>query len=238
MTMTTHAEPDAPLAPPTRAAVFSVNDATVKGARGPVYGPVTVASTAPITLVLGNRGSGRTSFLLSLAGRMRTHTGTMTVLGNNARTDAAAVRRLTGIAGFDAIDLLEATAQVNEAIRERVTWASPWYRRVPHLTPARVHELLNPVFGSLAQPTPTALIRDLTEGQELLLRVALALIEKPAMVLVDDLDDVKDPRERAAVADRLAYLASQGLYFVVGSADERDVALFSPESRAIVTLAR
>jgi len=218
--------------------VLEIDGATVCGARGAVFGPLDASSSAPITVVLGNRGSGRTSLLLAAAGRMRINKGTVRVFGIDANTRAADVRRLTGIAGFDAIDLLESEATVAEAVRERVTWIAPWYRRVRHLRHADVAQILQPVFGPMTAPDARCLVRDMTEAQELLLRITLALLEGPRMVLVDDLDDVKDPCERAAVADRLTALAQAGTFFVVGSADERDLNLFSPQSRAIVTLGR
>lgn len=218
--------------------VLEVVGATVRGARGPVFGPLDVTSRAPITVILGNRGSGRTSLLLSAAGRMRIDQGSVVVCGLDARKDPAALRRLTGIAGFDAIDLLESGATVGESIRERLTWIAPWYRRVPRLTPADVESALFPVFGPLPTPHASLLVRDLSEAQELLLRIALALLENPRVIVVDDLDDVKDPSERTTVADRITALTREGVAFILGSADERDLDLFSPESRAVVALDR
>lgn len=218
--------------------VLEIAGASVRGSRGAVYGPLDATVNAPITIVLGNRGSGRTSFLLSVAGRMRIDEGTVKVCGVDARSHARDVRGLAGIAGFDAIDLLEAGATVGESIRERLTWISPWYRRVPRLTQEDVARALLPAFGRLPVPDVRLLVRDLTEAQELLLRISLALLERPRLVVVDDLDNVKDPSERAAVADRLADLSAQGTLFILGSADERDLNLFSPESRAVLTLDR
>lgn len=223
---------------PEATPVLEILGATVRGARGAVFGPLDAVSHAPVTIVLGNRGSGRTSLLLSAAGRMRIDQGTVKVCGVDARTHAARVRRLTGIAGFDAIDLLESGATVAESIRERLTWISPWYRRVPHLTEADVARSLRPAFGALPMPQANLLVRNLSEAQELLLRISLALLEGPRVIIVDDLDDVKDPSERAAVADRLTALTREGTLFILGSADERDLNLFSPESRAVVALDR
>jgi ABC-type multidrug transport system ATPase subunit len=220
------------------APTLEILGATVRGARGAVFGPLDATSRAPITIVLGNRGSGRTSLLLSAAGRMRIDQGTVKVCGVDARTHAGRLRHLTGIAGFDAIDLLEAGATVGESIRERLTWISPWYRRVPRLTQDDVSRVLGPVFGLLPQPGVRLLVRDLSEAQELLVRISLALLEGPRVVVVDDLDDVKDPSERAAVADRITALARDGVLFILGSADERDLNLFSPESLAVVALDR
>ena len=218
--------------------VLEAQGASVRGARGEVFGPLYAISRAPITIVLGNRGSGRTSFLLSAAGRMRIDRGSVKVCGIDARSHAAQVRRLTGIAGFNAIDQLEAGATVSESIRERLTWNSPWYRRVPHLAQAEVATALRPVFGDMPAPAANALVRDISEAQELLLRIGLARLEEPRVILVDDLDDVKDPSERAAVAHRISVLAQHGTLFILGSADERDLNLFSPESSAVIALGR
>ncbi len=211
--------------------------ASVSGPRGTVFGPLTARSDAPITVVHGRRGSGRTSLLLAMAGRMRLDAGSVSLRGLDAGGRGREVRILAGIAGFDSIDALEPTARVAESLRERLTWISPWYVRVPRLGPSEVTLLLDPVFGDVQQPRHDTLIRDLTEAQELLLRIALALLESPTVVLVDDLDDVKDPTERAAVARRLTALTQDGIAFVVGSADDRDLSHFSPESSALIALA-
>lgn len=218
--------------------VIHARGLTVTGPRGVVFGPLDMSVLTPVTLVLGNRGSGRTSLLLALAGRMRITSGHASVMGIDITKEPAAARRATGIAGFDAIDLLEPTARVRDAVRERLTWTAPWYRRVPHLTDSQTRDLLAPVFGPLPMPAPHALVRDLSEAQDLLLRIALALLESPAMILVDDLDAVKDPRERSDVASRISHLSGVGTPFVVGSADARDLDLFTPESRTHLTLGR
>ncbi len=238
MTTTAIAAQDTPDVPGPIVSALEIDGATVSGPRGTVFGPLDAGSSSPITVVLGNRGSGRTSLLLAAGGRMRIDQGTVRVFGIDAATNASDVRRLTGIAGFDAIDLLESEATVAEAVRERLSWIAPWYRRVRHLGPEDITRILRPVFGPVVAPEAPSLVRDMTEAQELLLRITLALLEGPRMVLVDDLDNVKDSRERAAVADRLSTLAQAGTFFVVGSADERDLNLFSPETRAVVTLGR
>lgn len=220
------------------APVLECVEASLSGPRGVVFGPITARSDKPITVVHGRRGSGRTSFLLGAAGRMRLSSGTVALRGTDSGARAGHVRRIAGLAGFDAIDALEPTARVAEAMRERLTWTSPWYTRVPRLTAGDVEMLLASVFGPLEQPHHDALIRDLSEANEMLLRIALALLECPTVVMVDDLDDVKDPTERALVAARMEELTRDGIAFVVGSADDRDLDLFSPHSSAVIALDR
>ncbi|WP_062202293.1 ATP-binding cassette domain-containing protein [Demequina salsinemoris] len=226
---------DAPAATPP---VLDIRAAGVSTRRASVYGPLDARISQPITLVLGDRGSGRTSLLLSVGGRMRLSKGSIRTLGYDVTKNARRVRNFTALAGFDAIDRPDGAARIAEVIRERQTWLAPWYRRVPAPTPRIVHDLLAAVYGDVPVPTSGSLVRDLTEGQELLLRVALALIEEPRLLLVDDLDDVKNPAERAKVAARLQAIALSGIAVVVGSADPRDAAFFDADLVDTVSLSR
>ena len=167
---------------------------------------------------------------------MKLSAGELTVLGMSATKAQRQLRNATGLAGFDAIDALEPAARVDEAVRERLTWIAPWYRRVPKLTQATLAALLSTAWGPLTQPSGKTLVRELSERDDLLLRIALALTERPKAVLVDDLDGVKDPIERAQVAARIEALAAQGIHFIVGSTDHRDLELFTPSTAGVITL--
>jgi ABC-type branched-subunit amino acid transport system ATPase component len=232
----------APGAPPPPA-VLDARAAHVRGARGAVFGPLDATSAQPVTVVLGDRGSGRTSFLLATAGRMRLTSGRLTVLGRDTSRASAGVRRRAGIAGFDGIDDLEPVVPVGAVVRERLSWESPWYRRTPRVTAARLAALLGPVLGDVPVPDPGLLVRDLSEAQDLLVRVALALLSRPEVLVVDDLDAVKNPHERAVVARCLEALTDPAhpqhvRAVVLGSADPRDVHLLTPDRTAVVTLTR
>jgi ABC-type branched-subunit amino acid transport system ATPase component len=181
----------------------------LKGPRGPVYGPVSGVLETPVSFVLGPHGSGRTSLLLTLSGRMRPTSGRATVDGLDVRATARALRRRSGIAGFTAIDELEAAARVDEAIRERLIWASAWYARVPRPSAQLVTDVLAPVFGTVVpMPSPDTLVRELTDAQDLLLRIALALAEGPRLMFIDDVDAVTSPTWRAQVLQRLEALTA------------------------------
>lgn len=194
--------------------VLELRGAAVRGKRGTVFGPLDAESRGAVTVLLGGRGSGRTSLLLCLGGRMRLSEGSLAVLGETARgrarerAQAGRIRRASGVAGFEALDALEPAAALGDTLRERLAWASPWYRRIPRMTPERSRELLAPAFGGLPQPDPDALVRELNPADEMLVRIALALIEAPALLLVDDFDALRDPADRALVASRVAALAA------------------------------
>lgn len=204
----------------TAGPVFAVEAARIQGPRGPVFGPLDASSQHNITVVLGASGSGRTSLLLALSGRMRLQSGTLEVQGE---TETRAIRRHTGIAGFSEIDALEPSVTLAATLRERLSWELPWYRFTPRITADIARELLGPTFGTAAYPDPAQLCRELTPVDDLLARVALALIAQPSLIVVDDFDSVRDPAGRASVATRLAQL---GIPVVVATSDPGDVGLF------------
>ena len=253
---------------------FDLDEALVTGPRGTVFGPLShgtgtsaagagaatttatrtmpeVATGRGITVVLGQQGSGRTSLLLCLAGRMRLTGGSLRVLGTSS---LAEIRALTAIAGFAEIDALEPSVTVGATLRERLAWALPWYRRAPRVTQKVAHELLTPAFGDptptvrttnvsagagttgVAQPAPRTLVRDLDPAQAVLLRIALALIDDPQMLVIDDFDELKNPRDRQRVAERLSALSRDGIGVVLATSDPRDVELFGPGGADLLEL--
>lgn len=216
--------------------VIALRGASVRAARGQVFGPLDAESHSPITVVVGDRGSGRTSMLLSLAGRMRLSDGAAEVLGVDAgtRSGLAQIRGRSGVAGFEELDALEPSVTVGDTLRERLAWALPWWRRTPRVTPELSSELLAEVFGEYEQPSPNTLIRDLDPAAEMLLRIALARIEGPELICVDDFDALRSPAERRLVAERLRALAVLGIRFVVATSDPRDAELLA--TNAIIEL--
>ncbi|MBK0417584.1 hypothetical protein JD276_00840 [Leucobacter sp. CSA1] len=212
---------------------IEIEGAYLEGSRGTVFGPITLLSERPVTLVTGARGSGRTSLLLCLAGRMRLGSGRLAVLGETA---PAAIRRRVGIAGFAGIDDLEPAVSVGATLRERVAWALPWYRRAPRVTPDLADELLAPAFGGLPRPAPGDLVRELRPSDELLLRIALALVEDPRMLVIDDLDQLSNDEDRAVVAERLQALAEQGIRIAVSTSNPGDAGLFSRGAPEVLAL--
>lgn len=213
------------------APVLRIDGASVDGPRGRVFGPLSATSTEPVTVVTGTKGSGRTALLLTIAGRMRTATGAVETLGE---TRTGEIRNMTGIAGFAGIDDLEPAVTVAATLRERLSWELPWWRRTPRITAAVARELLDPAFGATrAGEEPldvTQLCRELGPADDSLVRIALALIARPELLVVDDLDALRDPADRARVAARLREI-SRRLPVVVATSDARDAGLFGEPAR-------
>lgn len=212
---------------------IDVRDAAVTGPRGPVFGPLTALSDRPVTVVRGSRGTGRTSLLLAITGRMRLSEGSLVALG---AAKPAEIRRRTGIAGFAEIDALEPAVTLGATLRERLAWAMPWYRRTPRITPELASELLGEAFGEYAQPDPDTLVRELDPAEEMLVRISLALIERPELLAIDDFDALRDPAERAIVAERLNALADHGTRIVVATSDPGDLHRFAAHRPALIAL--
>lgn len=211
------------------APVLRLENASVDGPRGRVFGPLNTTSTAPVTLVTGASGSGRTALLLTIAGRMKPGSGSVEVL---RETSTSEIRRMSGIAGFTGIDELEPAVTVAASLRERLSWELPWWRLTPRITPEVAHELLEPAFGPdrATYPDTSQLCRELNPADDLLVRIALALIARPELLVVDDLDALRDPADRARVAGRLREI-SRTVHVVVATSDVRDAALFDEPAR-------
>ncbi|MER1997615.1 MAG: ATP-binding cassette domain-containing protein [Arthrobacter sp.] len=198
--------------------VISAEGLTLSAARGRVYGPLSFSVTDPLTVLCGPAGSGRTSLLLTLAGRMKAGGGSLEVLGHALPRSAREVQQQTGIAGFSGIDELEPGVTAGAALRERLAWLSPWWRFVPRVSDRQLARACAPVFGSLEVPSAGAVIWDLGETEQFLLRVSLAMLTRPGILFVDDIEQVQSGTARTLVEQRLAALAAAGTAVVIGAA--------------------
>ncbi|MDM7853720.1 ATP-binding cassette domain-containing protein [Cellulomonas alba] len=208
---------DEPLERP--APVVVARRLALHGERGTVYGPVDLDVPAgTLTVLHGPQGAGRTSLLLTLAGRMVPDRGSsLTVLGRPLPHARREVQRRVAVAGFSGIDDLDDSVTVAAHVRERIGWLSPWYRRVPRADQATVDGVLAPVFGTRAVPAASTVVWHLDEVDALLLRIALAMAQRPRLLVVDDVDRVQDPARRAVVWRHLSHLAETGTTVVAAT---------------------
>ncbi|WP_162795535.1 ABC transporter ATP-binding protein [Nonomuraea lactucae] len=137
------------------------------------------ASPGTLTVVAGPAGSGRTSLLLTLAGRMKPTGGTLTVAGHTWRR---AVRGVTALALVDGVTDLDRSLTVMEHLRER--------RRVPYQ-------------GALEKAGLDAdertLVRELDRERQVRLGIALALLDTPKVVVADNVDLGLPPERQQAL---------------------------------------
>lgn len=177
---------------------------SVSGPDGVAFGPLDLRLAAGgLHVVEGPSGSGRTSLLLTLAGRFKPVAGSLDVLG---LTSAREIRGISTIAGFRGIDELDDSVRVRDVLNEQIAWGTSWFRRAPKVDADSYERLCRPVFGPRPLPPLTEHVGDLSELDRMLLRIALAVFSDPRLLVVDDLEQVRALPEQAELIDRLAEL--------------------------------
>jgi ABC-type cobalamin/Fe3+-siderophores transport system ATPase subunit len=180
---------------------------TMRGPWGPVYGPVDLElAQGGVTVLLGPAGSGRTAVLMTLAGRMKAMGGSLDVLG---QTRASKIFEQCALAGVEELDGVYESVTVRDLVTEQLRWSAPWYRLVRRADAADVARLCESVFGALPLPDLDAYVDQLTELDAVLLRIALANIDSPPVLVIGSLDQVDDDGDRAELVRRLVALGER-----------------------------
>ncbi|MFD9322548.1 ATP-binding cassette domain-containing protein [Streptomyces sp. NPDC060053] len=210
----------------------------LRGPRGWAFRGVGVdAEPGSLIAVEGPSGSGRTSLLLALTGRMKATEGTATVGGARLPKQLAAVRRVGALAHVTGVTDLDPALTVGEHLRERALLERRFGGPVRELLRPRAEraaEVGLRIDTALAAAglDPEALpkgsrtaVRDLERLEALRLSVALALIGRPGLLGVDDIDLKLKDAERAEVWALLRSLAEAGttVLAVCGEAPEGTV---------------
>jgi hypothetical protein len=173
------------------------------GEHGPLFSDIDLALTPGFHAIQMPGGPAQHTLLLTLAGRLKPNHGTLTVMGD---TQPGAIRRHCAIAAFVDIDELEETVTVQTVLAEQRRWLAPWYARVP--IDAGRDEMAK-VFGEVPLPATTSYIVQLSDLELFLLRITLALFSKRPILVVGDLEQVRDNSRRATAVDRLGAIATQ-----------------------------
>ncbi|OPG06809.1 hypothetical protein B1L11_31985 [Microbispora sp. GKU 823] len=191
----------------------------VRGGHGWVYRHVSLhAAPGTLTVVTGEAGSGRTSLLLTLAGRMKPAEGTLTVGG---LATPRRIRQIAALGLFTEVNPFDDALSVREHLQERLRpHGFLWRRRHPDAArSALAHAGLDP--DALPHGDRT-LTRELTRDQAVRLGVALALLDQPGLLLVDDADTGIPAGRRHEMWDILRGLADQGLTVVAACTDAEE----------------
>jgi ABC-type cobalamin/Fe3+-siderophores transport system ATPase subunit len=173
----------------------------VSGPWGPVYGPIDLTIPAGgLNVLVCPAGSGRTALMMTLAGRMRPTSGELTVAGARRAQDIFA---LSALAGVDELDTVPESVTVANLITEQLRWNASWYRLIPKADEAALIRVCAPVFGELPVPALGEYFEALSELGRLLLRIALANIRRPPMLVVGSVDNVTCDANRDLLIERL-----------------------------------
>ncbi|MFF3497588.1 ATP-binding cassette domain-containing protein [Streptomyces sp. NPDC003247] len=218
----------------------------LRGPRGWAFRDVGLdAAPGSLIVIEGASGSGRTSLLLALTGRMRATDGTATVGTARLPKNLAAVRRISALAHVAGVTDLDPALTVGEHLRERALLERRFAGSVRELLRPRAEKAAGTrrcVDAALAAAglDPEALpkgsrtaVRDLERLEALRLSVALALVGRPRLLGVDDADLKLSEAERADVHALFASLTEAGttVVAVCGEAPEGAVTVATRGSR-------
>ncbi|WP_405630214.1 ATP-binding cassette domain-containing protein [Streptomyces sp. NBC_00016] len=210
----------------------------LRGPRGWAFRGIGLdAEPGSLIAVEGPSGSGRTSLLLALTGRMKATEGTATVGGARLPKQLAAVRRVSALAHVAGVTDLDPALTVGEHLRERALLERRFGGPVRELLRPRAERAAEVGLRidtalaaagldreALPKGSRTA-VRDLERLEALRLSVALALIGRPGLLGVDDIDLKLTDAERGEVWALLGSLTEAGttVLAVCGEAPEGTV---------------
>ncbi|CAM3860346.1 hypothetical protein [Corynebacterium frankenforstense] len=131
--------------------------------------------------------------------------------GGFGHTGARERFRRVALAGVPETDSLERQVPVRESIREQVAWALPFYRHAPRDIMAHPYVTRWSGVLGLEDLDPATPAGEIDVETRLTVRVMLALIARPDadLLIVDDIDQLRDMDLRAEMLERLVRLAEE-----------------------------
>lgn len=191
-------KPDAgPTEPVVRAMGLGVD-----GEHGPLFSGIDLALPPGFHAVRMPGGTPQDVLLLTIAGRFAPSRGVVSVLGD---TGARNIRRHCAIAAFADIDELDESVTIRTVLTEQCRWLAPWYAR---RSASAGRTVLEEVYGDLPVPSAGSFVSELSDVDVFLLRVCLALLSDRPILVVGDLEQVRDQGRRALAVERLGTIAA------------------------------
>ncbi|MBW1604651.1 ATP-binding cassette domain-containing protein [Streptomyces sp. JJ66] len=216
-------------------AAITADDLGLRGPKGTVFEGVNVsAEPGSLVAITGPSGTGRTCLLLTLTGRMRPTSGSAEVGGHRLPRHMAAVRRIASLGPVTGVTDLEAAWTVREQLRERALlrrYRQGWRPEGATRRRARVAEALERAGLELdALPHgPATPVRELERMEAVRLGIALALLDRPRLLAVDDVGLKLSDTERAQVWALLRSLTEEGTtVLAVSTEPPEDAVVINP----------
>ncbi|MGW7605307.1 ATP-binding cassette domain-containing protein [Streptomyces antimycoticus] len=195
----------------------------VRGSHGWAFrGADIAADSGALIAIEGPSGSGRTSLLLTLTGRMRPTEGHGVVGSFRVPQQMARIRRISALAHVPGVIELDPALTVTEHLRERALLRRRFADSPRGLLRRRCERAAASRAGIDAALTaagldldtlpkgPRTAVRDLERLETLRLSIALALIARPRLLAVDDADMKLSDAERERAWALLREIAEGG----------------------------
>jgi ABC-2 type transport system ATP-binding protein len=147
--------------------------------------------------ILGPNGAGKTTTVESIAGLRIPDSGTISVLGLDPRRERVRLRSLVGV------QLQESELPERITVREAVELFASFYR-----DPADSRELIGDL--GLEDQRGTA-YRNLSGGQKQRVSIALALVGRPRIAILDELSTGLDPQARRETWQLIESIRDRGV---------------------------
>lgn len=188
---------------------------SARGPQGCAFANVSLyVDAGQLAVIAGSRGSGRTSLLLALAGRMQLITGTVRVDDYLLPGNAQDVQRCVAVAQAPPAIDLDDHLRVGELVAERAMIGGA----------SATSETVDELFDLLGFDVPPDFsVGELRPPDRTLLAVSLAAAERPSAVVVDDADGGCGAKEARRVWSALQMLAARGCTVLASSTQIPDM---------------
>jgi ABC-2 type transport system ATP-binding protein len=165
-----------------------------------------------LAAVVGPSGSGRSSLLLAVVGRMRGLTGRLRVTGLDAVKEHRAVAQRTSIARISDLVELEGQLTVAECITERAL--------IDAVAPQHAEKLFSAAEQIVGfEVARRDLIDELSALEQAVVAVILATLRPSRLVVLDDADARLDLADQRRLYEALKAIAATGPAIVVSTTE-------------------
>ncbi|RKS10626.1 ABC transporter family protein [Nocardiopsis sp. Huas11] len=187
-------------------------DVTLGTREGTVYSDVGfTARPGTLTVFQADSGGGRSALLLTLTGRMKPSSGTLHVDGFRLPAQARKVRRISALGLMGGVNDLDDRLRVREHLAEGLLLRM---RPAPRGT---TDEAM--AAAGLTDLDRSTLVKDLPMLERRRFGTALALVNEPRLLAVDDVDAGLCREHQARMWRTLRDLAADGLTVIATCAD-------------------
>lgn len=193
-----------------------VRGLSLKTPMGPVYENVTFkAGKGALCCVFGGQGSGKTSLMLTVCGRMKASRGHASVAGLDVRREFRKVRRLSGLSFIPGLNDVQSFLEVHRIVAAELALAGK--RGNKATTDAYLEQ-----WDFLGKKDVQ--FKDLTAYDTALLGIILALCGDPELLVVDDVQTDLTQHEGIKLMQHLRGIAAERSTTVLVGCTEYEIA--------------